>query len=446
MQRRVPPLAKRRSSRCPVASADSSLRLRPARSAGAKLRRFAVLAGLAALALMVGLAGVAGPARAQLPEHVVVVFLDGPRFHETIGQPEHIPWLWGQLRPAGAVLTEFYNLGTTMTVSGHASVMTGTLQDLRNDGSERPHAPTFFELLRMQSGLPAESLWVVAGKRKLAALSHSDCPGYGADFGARDSVELGPDPSTFAVLASVLTNWRPRLTLVNLASIDLRGHDGDWDGYLAAITIADSLLGRVWEVVQADPQLSGTTTLLVTYDHGRHDSLHDQPHDGFANHGCPCHGCRHIALFARGPGIRAGVQSPLPRDMRDLGATIALLLGVQAPTIQGRPIAEILTLPGIKPEGPPRPAACIASLGTNRVAAQLSMTVQLTSEASVDLGVYDLQGVCVRSLQTGRLAAGARAFVWDGRTRNGQEATSGVYTVRLFAPGSVDVAQGLLAR
>ena len=322
----------------------SSHPLRSGRNAAAALALTLATAATPALAIPRAFAAAAPTTStaSPLPQHVVVVFLDGPRFSETLGRPQQIPWLTGELAPHGAVLTEFYNRGTTKTIAGHSSGITGTWQHLRNDGSERPHAPTMFELLRAQRGLPATATWVIAGKDKLRATSHSDHPAYGERFAACDSVGLGPDDHTCAVLRGVLAANAPRLVLVNFGDIDLAGHDEQWELYLQRIALADSLLGVVWNAIEQDPALKGSTTLLVTYDHGRHDNRPDRPHDGFKDHGDDCNGCRHIALYARGCGIREGVRSAQPRTLCDMGATVARLLGVSANGLDGEPMAEIL--------------------------------------------------------------------------------------------------------
>jgi hypothetical protein len=49
----------------------------------------------------------------------------------------------------------------------------------------------------------------------------------------------------------------------------------------------------------------------------------------------------------------------------------------------------------------------------------------------VRIGVYDLRGRLVRSLQAGTLTAGRHAVVWDGTDRRGRAAAAGVYCVRL---------------
>lgn len=53
---------------------------------------------------------------------------------------------------------------------------------------------------------------------------------------------------------------------------------------------------------------------------------------------------------------------------------------------------------------------------------------------ATDVGVYDLAGRRVRTLDHGRLGAGAHAFAWDGTTDGGTIAPAGAYFVQLRAP------------
>ncbi len=52
-----------------------------------------------------------------------------------------------------------------------------------------------------------------------------------------------------------------------------------------------------------------------------------------------------------------------------------------------------------------------------------------------ELGVYDVNGRLVRTLQHGALAAGVHALDWDGRDPSGAHVPAGVYFVRLELPG-----------
>ena len=49
------------------------------------------------------------------------------------------------------------------------------------------------------------------------------------------------------------------------------------------------------------------------------------------------------------------------------------------------------------------------------------------------LAVYDVAGRRVRSLSSGRIEAGPREVLWDGRNEEGRPAPSGVYFYRLRA-------------
>ena len=53
----------------------------------------------------------------------------------------------------------------------------------------------------------------------------------------------------------------------------------------------------------------------------------------------------------------------------------------------------------------------------------------------VSLQVYDLRGRLVARLHDGHLARGLHRFVWNGTDAAGQRVSSGIYFVRLQAPG-----------
>jgi len=144
-------------------------------------RRLALLAtALAALVLPA-----AGRAAIQT-RHVVIVVIDGARWTETLGDPTLTwhPRMGHDLAAIGAQPGLFQNVGVTNTMPGHAAILTGTLQNILNDGTERPHKPTLFEVLRKQKGTPDSLVRIVAYKAKLAAEAYSDDPAYGAAYGA----------------------------------------------------------------------------------------------------------------------------------------------------------------------------------------------------------------------------------------------------------------------
>jgi hypothetical protein len=64
-----------------------------------------------------------------------------------------------------------------------------------------------------------------------------------------------------------------------------------------------------------------------------------------------------------------------------------------------------------------------------------SIGFTLPRAAGTTLGVYDLSGRLVRSLQRGRLSAGAQRFDWTGRNDAGRRVAAGIYFVNLDGPG-----------
>jgi hypothetical protein len=257
-----------------------------------------------------------------LSQNVVIVVMDGARYSETFGSDSlYIPRIWNQLRPLGTLWTNFRNDGITKTDPGHASIATGTWQSIDNKGIGRPTQPTIFEYFRKATGAPESSAALVVGKYKLEILSYSIHPEYGASFKADTFVGTN-DLSVIKNLKTIFKSHHPRLTLVNLPNTDVAGHSGRWDDYRTAIRGADSLIGDIWQTLQADSVYRSTTTLFVLNDHGRHDDLHD----GFKIHGDGCEGCRHVMLLAVGRGFPANKTVTNTRTQCDIAPTVGELL------------------------------------------------------------------------------------------------------------------------
>jgi len=245
-----------------------------------------------------------------------------------------MPVIWNSLRPQGAIFSNMRNDGKTLTCPGHASILTGIWQRIANNGTERPHNPTIFEYLRKETSAPAQSCFVVSGKEKLNVLAYSTDPQYGKPYGASFVFGDTSDVETWLKVSATIDTYHPRMMIVNLPEVDLRGHAKDWGGYLFALHRADSLVGLIWNKIQSDSIYRNTTTLFVTNDHGRHDDKHG----GFRDHGDSCEGCRHIMLLALGPEFPGGkVVTDTTRQV-DLAPTAAYLLGIQIPQAEGKNI------------------------------------------------------------------------------------------------------------
>jgi len=62
------------------------------------------------------------------------------------------------------------------------------------------------------------------------------------------------------------------------------------------------------------------------------------------------------------------------------------------------------------------------------------------------LGVYDLRGQLIRSLENSELPAGDHVARWDGTDASGRAVSSGSYLFRLEAAGQIQVRKALLVR
>jgi predicted AlkP superfamily pyrophosphatase or phosphodiesterase len=260
-------------------------------------------------------------------QNVFIVVIDGARYSETFGAEEkYIPHIWNKLLSEGTIYTNFRNEGYTNTIPGHSSIVSGVWEYLPNDGCEPPKHPTIFECYRKQKSIPEEKVWVVAGADKLESIAYSTAEGYGEDFCA--SVETNDytgDEDTYENLIEIIEDKRPSLVLVNLREVDIVGHDGEWEEYLAAIRLADSLIYNFWNFIQKDDYYKNKTTMFVTNDHGRHDD----EHGGFRHHGCDCEGCTHLMLFAIGPGFEIGGLVTEKKTQLNLAPTIADILNFE---------------------------------------------------------------------------------------------------------------------
>ena len=401
----------------------------------AKRRRGAAAVRAVACALWSALAlCAAGSGRAAIQtQHVVIVTIDGGRYSETLGHPNlaYHPRIGVDLAAIGAQPALFQNVGVTNTNPGHCAIVTGTLQPVANDGSERPHLPTVFEYLRQQKGTAQDLTRIILRKPKLDVLAYSDHPSYGAAYGAHVTAGLNTDLSVFLTARTEILQYKPVLTLVHFGDPDIVAHSGDWPGYLTALRLADSLTWRLWNDIQADPVMGGKTTLFISNDHGRHDDAHG----GFQNHGDTCAGCRRIMLLMAGPDNFAGHVSAGVHDQRAIARTAAHLLGVTMPLAAGRVLDDLLLEPSA-------PFVGVGSAPLARLALEVypnptrsGAVVRLAGPGAerARLEVIDAGGRRVVSIAAPVNARDLLAWRWDGRDARGREVPPGRYVVRAVA-------------
>jgi arylsulfatase A-like enzyme len=86
---------------------------------------------------------------------------------------------------------------------------------------------------------------------------------------------------------------------------------------------SDALIAELWALLQELPEYRGTTTLLITTDHGRGVGSRDWQH-----HGSDVAGSDNVWLAAMGPGIAAlGERAGVSSSQGQVAATVAAALG-----------------------------------------------------------------------------------------------------------------------
>lgn len=280
-------------------------------------------------------------------ENVVVLIIDGPRFTETFGDTsyQYIPHLAKDLAPNGVLVTNFWNNGPTYTNAGHTAITTGNYQHISNVGFELPKKPSMFQYFLKEKNLKKEDAYVIASKGKLNILGNTKNKKWRNQF--LPSVYCGPngtgigyesDLKTWEATKNILKTHHPKLTLINLLEVDVKGHEANWEGYLQALKNTDKTAKELWDLIQNDSIYKDKTTLIITNDHGRHSK---GKRSGYINHGCKCEGCKHIYFIGLGPDFIKG-KINTKYEQIDISKTIAELLGFAMSSSEGKVMKDIL--------------------------------------------------------------------------------------------------------
>jgi arylsulfatase A-like enzyme len=259
-------------------------------------------------------------------ENVVIVVIDGPRFSETWGDPEHsyIPKMDSVMAHQGVVLSNFYNSGPTSTIPGHTAIITGNYENISNNGDEYPRKPSFFQMWLKISGMPGTKAWIVTSKEKLKVLADCSDPAWRNSFNPSVDTADRDDKTTFETAMNVFKNFQPRLFLIHFRGPDQYGHQNEWDNYLHSIYETDSLTFEIRNYLENDEFYKNKTTFFVTNDHGRHL---DGIENGFIGHGDHCTGCTHINFFASGPDFRKNLIIETRWEQINILPTVGELMG-----------------------------------------------------------------------------------------------------------------------
>jgi hypothetical protein len=118
---------------------------------------------------------------------VIVVACGGMRREDTFAKEglHNIPHLSGVLFNQAVFFPSLRNAGATSHFNTLSSMLTGTWQRLDDWGLTSPTAPTFFELLRKQTGMARNQTWMISSNKALTnRIGASTVREYGPEYGA----------------------------------------------------------------------------------------------------------------------------------------------------------------------------------------------------------------------------------------------------------------------
>jgi Type I phosphodiesterase / nucleotide pyrophosphatase len=282
-----------------------------------------------------------------------------------------MPFFWGTLMAQGSIAGN-HSLGSIVRVTnghrfsypGYSEILTGEAHDdviKSNDAVQNPYE-TVLEFARRGLKLDSRQVAAFASWATIAEIG-MHTPGAvtinaGAQPWVSDDPALGtvndllsdvllpwelvrPDAFTFRLAMGYLRTHRPRVFYLALDETDDWAHDGKYEQVLESYARTDRQLRELWQWLESEPQYRGTTTLIVTTDHGRGDTPGDWRH-----HGKDVEGAQHIWMAFVSPDspLRGEWRGGAPAFQNQVASTVARLLGLDLSELRptaGRPLLRL---------------------------------------------------------------------------------------------------------
>ena len=132
------------------------------------------------------------------------------------------------------------------------------------------------------------------------------------------------DAFVYHAAVEMFDTRKPRVFLLAFGEPDSWAHSRRYDRYLYSVQRCDRFVRQLWEKLQALPEYRGTTTFLLSPDHGRGVLPAD-----WTSHGKKIPGADETWLMALGPDTPAlGERRNVPPvHQAQIAATVAALLG-----------------------------------------------------------------------------------------------------------------------
>jgi hypothetical protein len=268
------------------------------------------------------------------------------------GTPEErraalMPFFWTKLAPRGVVLGNVRK-GSSVQVSnafrvsypGYSEILTGRAQDSVIRGNDKIQNPTetVLEFLKRKWNLPQKKVALFGSWDVFGFIGESKPGTVYINAGYQDEPSMPTlsriqneamtpwdsvrhDYVTFEMALEYMRREKPRVMYIALGETDDWAHDKRYDRVISSIQYFDDALRRIFEFVDKTPKYRGSTTVVVTSDHGRGGTP-----DDWNSHGSKVVGAEQIWLVISGPDTAAKgeVSNSKPMFQRDI---VPMILG-----------------------------------------------------------------------------------------------------------------------
>jgi hypothetical protein len=284
-----------------------------------------------------------------------------------------MPFFWNTLMTHGSIAGNQL-IGSVARVTnthrfsypGYAEILTGEAHDAVIDSNDLKQNPfeTVLEFVRKKLGLAPDKVGAFTSWAVFSGIAEkvpgtittsagvarweSPDPAVGLLNDLQSELIMPwdlvrPDAITFRLGMAYLKSHKPRLMYFAFDETDDWAHDGKYDRVFESLARTDRQLQQLWDWLQSDAQYRGTTTLIVTTDHGRGKTIAD-----WRSHGKDVEGAQNIWIAVAGPDtpLRGEWRQAEPVYQNQIAATIARLFGLDLAELRpsaGRP------LPGVVP-------------------------------------------------------------------------------------------------
>jgi hypothetical protein len=270
-----------------------------------------------------------------------------------------MPFFWDSLVPQGFLIgnrTVNSPVNTRnphwFSAPGYLEILTGQFQpDVTTNDDRRYDHATVLQFVQARLGLNDRQVAAVTSWEAFHSYVSSRPNLFYVNAGYEevpDEVALGPefreidrnamrtisldessrnDGATGAVALAYLRTWRPRLMYVSFGETDDWAHQRRYDLVLDDLHALDDWFHELWTTLQGVPAYRGSTTLIITTDHGRGRTPRD-----WTDHGDDVPGAGEIWLAVIGPDtpdVGEGRDTPQAWQA-DIAATLLQFFGLDA--------------------------------------------------------------------------------------------------------------------